>query len=220
MNADGHEKILKEWRERPLYKNQVFVSDGAIDWECWNKSECRVLFIAKEPNSSEGMNWSLNEMIRCKWKGPYNKLWTVAYWAYGIQKLGHNSIPSNPYYNELWDEVSEALLSTAIVNIKKTEGGSYSDDDKLRKFIDDDRDKDLLKKQIGCLNPNFVVCCKTWHLVKDVWLNTEKVSERVYKIDDMLVLDFWHFANRFPIVMNYYTAMALLQQAISIEALE
>ena len=33
-------------------------------------------------------------------------------------------------------------------------------------------------------------------------------------MDGMLVLDFWHAANRFPNEMNYYTALALLHQVL------
>ena len=217
MNSDDHEIILEDWQERPQYKNKEFVSDGPIDWERWNKTEWRVLFLAKEVNAGEGKNWSLPETIRCEWGGPRFKIWwTAAYWAYGIQNLSQDLLPPNPKYKELWDEVEEAFLSTAIVNIKKREGGPSSDDDDLSKYVDEDGDKNLLRKQVSCLNPNFVVCCNTWHLVKDVWPNAEKVSEQVYKIDDMLVLDFWHPSNRYPDVMNYYTALALLHQVLRI----
>ena len=52
-------------------------------------------------------------------------------------------------------------------------------------------------------------------LIYDVLAKTlRRFSERVLKIDDMLVLNFWHPANRFPGEMNYYTALALLQQAL------
>ena len=221
MNSDDHKKILEDWQKRPQYKNKEFISDGPIDWERWNKTECRVLFLAKEVNAGEGENWSLPDTIRCYWKGPKYKIWwTAAYWAYGIQNLSQDSIPPNPKYKEIREDVIEAFLSTAIVNIKKRAGGSSSDDDDLRKYVDDDEDKDLLSKQVDCLNPNVVVCCYTWHLIYDVWPNAKEISERVLKIDDMLVLNFWHPANRFPGEMNYYTALALLQQAFRLDSLD
>ena len=213
MNSNDHKKFLEDWQKRPRYKNKEFVSDGPIDWERWNKTERRVLFLAKEVNAGESKNWSLPETIRCVWKGPMNKIWwTAGYWAYGIHRLKRDSIPPNPKCEKLWDDVRESFLSTAVVNIKKREGGPSSDDDDLIKYVHEDGD--LLKKQVESLSPNFVVCCNTWHLVKDVWSNAEKVSEQVYKIDDMLVLDFWHPANRFPDVMNYYSVLVLLQQAL------
>ena len=47
-----------------------------------------------------------------------------------------------------------------------------------------------------------------------MWPRAKWVSELVYSIDGMLVLDFWHPANQYPNVMNYYTALALLHQAL------
>ncbi len=223
MNANDHKKILEDWQERPLYKSKEFISDGPIDWERWKNIEYRVLFLAKEVNARVGENWSLPDSIRCNWGGPKYKIWwTAAYWAYGIQNLSQDSIPPNPKFKELWDDVREAFLSTAIVNVKKREGGPSSDDEDLRKYIDDEEDKDLLRKQVNCLNPNFVVCCNTWNLIQDqnVWPNAKEISERVLKIDDMLVLNFWHPANFYPSVMNYYTVLALLQRALRADSLE
>ena len=114
---------------------------------------------------------------------------------------------------ERWEEVTEALLASAVVNVKKSGGRSSSSDDDLRRYVVEDGD--LLKKQVACLNPHVVVCCNIWHLVReDVWPHAKRVSELVHSMDGMLVLDFWHPANQYPNVMNYYTALALLHQAL------
>ena len=89
---------------------------------------------------------------------------------------------------------------------------SSSNDDDLRKYVREDGD--LLKQQVECLSPHVMVCCNTWPLVKDVWSHAEQISELVHSIDDMLVLDFWHPANRYPDVMNYYTVALLLHRAL------
>ena len=44
--------------------------------------------------------------------------------------------------------------------------------------------------------------------------HAKQISELVYDIDGMLVLDFWHPANRFPDVMSYYTTVVLLHQGL------
>ena len=31
MNTGNYNDILKEWQKRPLYTNEIFVSDGPID---------------------------------------------------------------------------------------------------------------------------------------------------------------------------------------------
>ena len=80
MNTGIHNNTLKEWQKRPLYTNEIFVSNGPIDWDCWDKFHCRVLDLAKEVNAGNGSdkNWSLPETIRCEWEGPKYKIWWTA----------------------------------------------------------------------------------------------------------------------------------------------
>ena len=113
---------------------------------------------------------------------------------------------------QLWKEVTESVLASAVVNIKKSGGRSSSNDDDLRKYVREDGD--LLKQQVKCLSPHVMVCCNTWPLVKDVWPHAKQISEQVHTIDGMLMLDFWHPANRYPDVMNYYTVAILLHRAL------
>ena len=216
MDGEIHQALLKKWRARPRHAKETFISDGPIDPNRWQKVERRVLFLAKEAygEMGPGETWDLPELIREEWKGPKHKLWwTVGYWAYGIQRLTNGPIPSSPMDGECWEEVTEALLASAVLNVKKSSGRSSSSDDNLRKYVVEDGD--LLKQQVECLNPHVLVCCNTWHLVReDLWPHAKRVSELVYGMDGMLVLDFWHPANQYPNVMNYYTALALLHQAL------
>ena len=217
MDGEIHQALLKKWRARPRHATETFISDGPIDPNRWKKVDRRVLFLAKEAYGERGPGetWDLPELIREEWKGPKHKLWwTMGYWAYGIQRLTDGPIPSSPMDGECWEEVTEALLASAVVNVKKSSGRSSSDDDDLRKYVVEDGD--LLKQQVACLNPHVLVCCNTWHLVReDLWPHAKRVSELVHSMDGMLVLDFWHPANHYPNVMNYYTALALLHQALS-----
>lgn len=215
VNLETHKAVLKKWQSRPPHDTHTFVSDGPIDPNRWLKAERRVLFLLKEAywEDRREKTWDLPTLIREDWKGPRKKMWwSLGYWAYGIQRLTSGQIPSNPQAGQLWNEVKESVLASAVVNIKKSGGRSSSSDDDLRRYVD--ADGDLLEQQVACLSPHVVVCCKTWGLVKNIlWPSAEKISERVYNIDGMLVLDFWHPANRYPDVMNYYTVVALLHRA-------
>ena len=215
MNLETHKAVLEKWRARPIHATSTFVSDGPIDPNRWLKIEPRVLFLMKEAygDTGPGETWDLPELIREDWKGPKYKLWwTLGYWAYGIQRLTNGPIPSNPWDDQRWEQVRESVLGSAVVNIKKSRGRSQSNNDDLRRYVF--KDGDLLKRQVKCLSPHVMVCCSTWNLVKDLWPQTEEISERVYRIDGMQVLNFWHPANRYPDVMNYYTLAVLLHRAM------
>lgn len=216
VNLETHKAVLEKWRSRPPHDTETFVSDGPIDPELWLKIEPRVLFLAKEAHGEvgPGETWDLPKLVREEWKGPkYKFWWTLGYWAYGIQRLTGGPISSNPKDRHLSKEVTESVLASAVVNIKKSCGRTSSSDDDLRRYVK--TDGDLLKQQVACLSRHVVVCCKTWGLVnKFLWPSAEEISERVYNIDGMLVLDFWHPANRYPDVMNYYTVVVLLHRAL------
>ena len=216
MDRKIHQELLHRWQARPLHTTETFISDGPIDPDSWSIVERRVLFLAKEAygQMGPGKTWDLPKLIREEWKGPkYKFWWTLGYLAYGIQRLTNGPIPSSPMEGERWEEVTKALLASAVVNVKKSGGRSSSIDDDLRRYVVEDGH--LLKQQIACLSPHVLVCCNTWNLVREeVWPRAKWVSELVYSIDGMLVLDFWHPANQYPNVMNYYTALALLHQAL------
>ena len=191
MNFKVHQAVLKTWRARPPHDTETFVSDGPIHPDCWLKIERRVLFLAKEAHGEvgPGETWDLPKLIREEWEGPkYKFWWTLGYWAYGIQRLTGGSIPSNPKDRQRWEAVKKSVFASAIVNIKKSRGRTSSSDDDLRRYVASDGD--LLKQQVACLSPQIVVCCKTWHLVENLWPNATPISERVHNVDGMLVLDF------------------------------
>ena len=220
MNSSLHENLLDRWGKFPLHADKTFVRDGPIDWKKWSSVSRRVLFLGKEAygEAQTGKSWDLPALVREEWRGPkYKFWWTLGYWAYGIQRLRKGQIPISPFSQELWDDVTEAVLATSLVNIKKSGGRSSSDDNNLQRYVH--KDGNLIGEQVNCLSPHVVVCCSTWTLLKnDVWPHAEQVSERVYRVNEMLILDYWHPANRFPDVMGYYTAIALLHQALCLDS--
>ena len=215
MSPRQHEEVLDDWQAR--YPDATFISDGPIDLDRWCAISRRVLFLAKEAygDFGPGQSWDLPELVREEWQGPKHKFWwTLGYWAYGIHRLADGPMPPSPWtVGQKWEQdVTESLLSSAVVNIKKAHGRSRSSDDDLRQYVR--QDGDLLKQQVQSLSPQVMVCCNTWHLVGDIWPNAGRVSEQVLRMDDMLVLDFWHPANYYPSVLCYYGVLALLQRAL------
>ena len=219
MDVAKHDDLLDSWSKRPPHVDRTFVRDGPIDWKEWSKISRRVLFLAKEAygESDSGESWDLSKLVREEWKGPkYKFWWTLGYWAYGIQRLKKERLPTSPFSEGLWDDVTESVLATSLVNVKKSGGRVSSDDDELQWYVH--KDRCLISEQVECLSPHVVVCCSTWALVKnDLWPRAEQVSERVYRTGDMLLLDYWHPANRFPEVISYYAIVALLHQGLYVE---
>jgi len=214
---DSHERLLAEWQERPHHKGEVFISDGMIDPERWEDSSKRsILFLLKEaygePDLSE--SWDLCSLIRDEWKGPKYKLWwTAAYWAYALQEYNSNRTPPFPAYDSVWGESGErpreALLCSSVVNIKKSRGKPSSDPEDIRNYVD--LDGDLVVRQVGLLAPDIVVCGGTWDYVKGLWPGAVRVSERVLRVDEVPFVDFWHPANHYPNVLNYYGLCGIVQ---------
>ena len=131
MNLKTHRDVLEKWQASRLHATETFVSYGPIDPDRWLKIERRVLFLAKEAygDIKPGKTWDLPELVREEWKRPkYNFWWTLGYWAYGIQRLTNGPIPSSPMAGQLWKEVTESVLASAVVNIKKSGGRSSSND--------------------------------------------------------------------------------------------
>ena len=87
------------------------------------------------------------------------------YWAYGIQRLRKGHIPVSPFSEELWKEVTESVLATSLVNIKKSGGRSSSNKDDLEQYVA--QDSRLIGEQVKCLSPHVIVCCGTWTLVRN-----------------------------------------------------
>ncbi|MCY3759627.1 MAG: hypothetical protein OXH50_00120 [Gemmatimonadetes bacterium] len=217
MNLDEHQILLSNWQARCT--DGTFISDGPIDPSRWSNAKPRVLFLAKEAygEMGPGQTWDLPELVREVWREPKgNFWWNLGYWAYGIQhQLRVGEVPSSPWTGgKHWKEdVWDSVLQSAIVNLKKIHGYPESNDDDLRQYVHNHGD--LLRRQVECLSPDVMVCCYTWHLVEGhVWEHAESISELVFRLDDMLVLDFWHPANRYPNVLCYYAALGLLQRAL------
>lgn len=213
-----HEQLLAECRSRSHHSNRQFISDGAIDFDRWGRKR-KVLFLLKEAydNDVDRQDWDLCEAIREKWKGPKYKMWhLVAKWCFGIQEASYEKFPSLLQVESAASEhLAEALLSAAIVNIKKSDGSSKSDRDDLGWFYE--RDKDVLKSQIELLAPEIIVCGYTWDIVRELWPDAKKVeqhSDLVWEIPRLgRAVDFWHPANQYPNLLNYHGLLSVLNQA-------
>jgi hypothetical protein len=210
--TDRANSLLTEWAGRSHHRERGFVLDGIIDPDRWLTSPRKVLFLLKEAYSDpdKPADWDLRAAIRADWKGPkYQIWWNVSEWALAIQQTTAAGSPA--FLDERWrhDALAESLLSSAIVNLKKSSGQKSSDAADLRDFVS--RDGDLLREQIQGIRPDIILCGSTWPLVAHLWPDARQTHDRVWQGSDSTFIDFWHPANRYPRRLNYYALSFLMQ---------
>ena len=94
--------------------------------------------------------------------------------------------------------------------------------DEIRAYAQFDREE--LLRELELCDPTVIVCGYTAS-VMDIIFKTSVRKDRnenlFYHIQlnghDVLVLDYWHPANQYPDVMNYYGLMSIYQQALLAE---
>ncbi|SHE98496.1 hypothetical protein SAMN02745148_01517 [Modicisalibacter ilicicola DSM 19980] len=203
-------ELFDEWRLRDHHKDHLFISDGIIDQVQWNNSPVKILFLLKEAYDSvktEG-TWDLCGLV--KRLGVSGRTFKpMAQWAYGVSAVKSTStiVP----FKGSGEPLDKALRSSAVINIKKSQGKKKSSSTNLISYVD--RDWDLIEKQIQTIKPDVVICGKTWPMISSRLESVEKVSDRVYRSGGIQYIDFWHPANRASNKMNYYSLCALVQLA-------
>ena len=211
------EQLFAEWQSRELHTGKLFITDGPIDPRRWKNAEKRILFVAKEAYGEKDASgtWDLPTLVREEWGGPkYKFWWTCAYWALALRRTTIGQIADFPEYTEDYDPAREALMESAIMNIKKSAGLSSSDDDNLQQY--GTLDGDLIARQVEILDPHVVLFCNTWHLVKHLFPRAREVSQFVFTSNDppRVLINYWHPANQYPNSVMFYALSAVYQKSM------
>lgn len=132
--------------------------DGVINFEKYLTSPVRILWILKEPNSTEGkLNWREEIKLIPTYNGnlgAFEKTFAnIVYTSYGLL--------NNKKWNEIeWIEdnpnIVNVLEEIAFININKTPGGSRSNDAFLEQQYQSYY-KDIVKEQIINFKPNIII---------------------------------------------------------------
>ena len=198
-NTEYQEKItslFKRWKEaRPEYEQNghCFTEDGIANFDNWEKAKPKILFLLKE-NHEDG--WQPSEPIQLIDK-PFNM--NIARWRQIIIELFNN-------HNKELDfesiKLPEIIDDIALVDIKKlNEWKCKSDDKEIYRYAG--QDKDFLMEQISLINPNIILCCKTFEALDENIYSTEDWEELIsesnckcYRFENRLVIDFYHPSTR------------------------
>ncbi|MBL7084446.1 MAG: hypothetical protein ISS41_12560 [Candidatus Aminicenantes bacterium] len=128
--------------------------------------------------------------------------------------MSDKSIPPFPNKKEQHDECVEFLLSSAVVNIKKSDGKTSSSHEDLEKYVIEDRS--MIMEQLSLIDPKIILCGYTFDHFKEIWSGEIKPvgnTEFIFQAQNHIVIDWWHPANQYPNELCYYALCAVVQEA-------
>ena len=236
---DWRAKPAKTWKAKSEegaidHGKNSFVTDGIACPEVWFSQDVRPLFLLKEAYTKEGSDegpWDLCSHITREEAciGARDSTWRrITQWARGITRTTSSHIApfaeggatSSDEPGEgglLFD--TEHLRKAAVVNVKKSGGRSRSSSAELMAYAEHDASE--IAEQIKMIEPTVIVCGNTGnYLAKALDENLKKPrnEELFYFLNlegrDVIVIDYWHPANQFPDIMNYYGLIGIYQQAL------
>lgn len=225
------DELFSIWKNKTLffekelsvgYDIKTFIADGIVDKVAWNdKSKKRILFILKE---AYGDNW--NEYTLATWlkTHPDCRIWNrISRWVYGIQNTNKLHVERyNPQINA--NTLPSPLDQIAVINIKKFNGESKSDDVNIEKYAENDKEE--IKKEFYMIDADIIICGSTYKYLHDIVFEEEIREQKIidkcdnwyYLINingkERLFLDYYHPANHWSDLMNYYGVVNIYQQAL------
>ena len=139
----------------------------------------KIVFILKEVNENRDKNgvWDLEEYYDLDLRkylaaGTPKRGYTwnnVARWVHGIREIWKSrEMPKWEFYEDKDMEKfrKETLKSICTMNLKKTPGGSSTNDNKLEEIAM--CDQNLIRKQYNLYNPDITICGNTGSLFRRV----------------------------------------------------
>lgn len=224
--------LFKEWKGKTIsgdielskdhlvidHRNSVFIKDGVVCPKKWFSNNIRPLYLLKEAYGGD-KDWDLIK----EWllsDNQMTKMWNrVAQWTVGLMSTTSTTI--NPYskYKSGTFVENEILSNIAVINIKKSKGTKNSNWEEIEKYAEYDRIE--LLQEIEICDPTIIVCGYTSKPLEIILGNNfrkEWNQNCFYHValnnHDVLVIDYWHPANQYPDIMNYYTLMNIYQLAL------
>ena len=194
-----YDEFMEKWKKaRPEYQtgDKKFCNDGILIDEIWAKSYSKIMFLLKETYSHfydiRGNEYCGSGTSKTFWR-------RMRMWTYIIDEALKGNIPS---FEEVKKIKEQANNSIAYVNLKKcaekTEHNkeAYSNDNEICDYVK--RDKDFLLEQINFIKPQIILCSGTFKFCNILFPDIEanKIADKLYKIRDMYLIDFYHLSKR------------------------
>lgn len=228
MTADAYKqeiyKLFSEWKiktepEDICHRDKVFISDGVVCPEQWFKQKIRPLFLLKEAYDGTS-DWSLVSDHLLLKNRKMSHLWlNVCRWTEGLMNTTSTEIPEFQAELGYQNYGNETLKQIAVVNVKKSDGKCSSKMEEINRYAECDQDE--LQKELELCDPTIIVCGYT---ISSLNIILQKNIKKVYndhwfywiELNDhpVLVIDYYHPANYYPDLLNYYGLMNIYQCAL------
>ncbi len=199
------------------HANNKFISDGIVNSAVWNSGQHkRILYVLKEAYTGDDEGFDLAEWLSTS---PDYRMWNrVARWTYGIQNTTVDRIQK--YIADSEEEIYKRCFNQiSVMNLKKSSGESGSVYEEIDAYAT--ADKEELKKEFELIDPDIVVCGSTFGtLINKVFeTSVDKANDNwAYYMEiagkERLFIDYYHPANHWPDLVNYYAVVNLYQQAL------
>ena len=208
-----------------------FVSDGIVreekDLKLWFQQEYRPLFLLREAYGEENsvQEWDITAYIRSVVDGerkdrPSPTWRNVARWAYGILKMSDDGeFPAFPESSIITTKSDDhPLKQIAVVNIKKSNGQKTSKLGDLMRYAEYDATE--IWQEIKLIDPTVIISANAkkiqdtlaekngFTIDRQDWTSHLEINNH-----KVILIEYWHPANRHPMIMNYYALMAMYQRA-------
>jgi hypothetical protein len=144
-------RLFTQWEaSKPGYAGN-FSRDGIVSEESYEKAARRLLFILKEPNDHHD---DLREHAINFAKGTdrsYATWRNLAYWSYGLLRgfPGFTQVRNDPSHPAVLHEI-------AVMNLKKSPGGSAAIPQGIIDFARDDSNRDFIRREVAIIEPQIV----------------------------------------------------------------
>lgn len=206
-----HQAIFYAYDIKYRERKSCLFEDGIVDPSNYRG----ILFLLKEAHTENERSCNLVDNLAKN--GPWGMWHRVCEWAHGIEHTTVDQIePFRPYSDS---EKCTALSHLAVINVKKIDGTPTSDNKNLQMYVD--QNKDLLRREIECVQPKIIVCGNTFGFLKTIFgIETEQKCDNWYywlnieNLGTVLALDYYHPAAQYPALLTYYGITNIYQQAL------
>lgn len=208
-DANEFYEFQKKLDEKIRQIDETAFVDGIINFEKYSSSPLKILWILKEPNSTEGgLNWREEIGLLPTYNGnlgAYEKTFA------NIVYISHGLINRKRWKEINWiqdePEIVNSLEEIAFININKTPGGSSSNDSFLEQQYQNHY-KDIIKEQIISFKPNVIIGGYTIQfLIEDLkeiypslkyekFVQSSNLGISVSEEDNLIVFNARHSQNR------------------------